>query len=221
MIIKEIKVNFLVIIMLLILTSCVNDNNHIEVNAYVHSAMDAMYKGNFIKYSEITGLEINKVEEIYMNGLKIESNAFANYFDIRNLTEKMQNEIINLYKSIYSKSKYEIENITDAGNGYLVDISIHPINIISLAYNDILLYIDEFNVKTFNGDFDNLNDIEFENEYVKGIIGVIKRYLPEIGYNEKEIITIEVLNDKGRVYKINDDEISKIDKLIIQYNVNE
>ncbi|MBP1925585.1 hypothetical protein J2Z76_001444 [Sedimentibacter acidaminivorans] len=177
--------NFLVIIMLLILTGCVNDNNHIEVNAYVDSAMDAMYKGNFIKYSEITGLEINKVEEIYMNGLNIESNAFANYFDIRNLTEEMQNEIINLYKSIYSKSKYEIENINDSGNGYLVDISIYPINIISLAYNDILLYIDEFNVKTFNGDFDNLNDEEFENEYVKGIIEVMKRYLPEIGYSEK------------------------------------
>ena len=102
-----------------------------SVGALVQGNLDELYLGqyneDFLQLVDITEAE---AEQNYLDGLDVEAQFFAQYFLIENLTDDIKAEIVDLYKEIYSHSRYEVGEATEVDEDtYGVPVTIYPIDI--------------------------------------------------------------------------------------------
>lgn len=192
-----------------------------DVAGFVRGNMDVIYL-NKISESFLEMVEDTEEElaAFFVEGLASEAESLFYFFDIveEMIPYKMKDETIELLREIYGHSKYEIGNVTRAGDVFLVSVTIYPIDIIHrVAEEDIDVFIESWSERWDRGEFDEVTDEEFETLWARGILDLIHARLGSIGHLEPETISVQVVIDSDNYYTISENDWIRIDNLIMLY----
>lgn len=189
--------------------------------AYVQGVLDTLYLGQYNEdFLAITDYEsADDLAEDYENGILVETDYFAYYFDVSLLTDETRTMLVELYKELYRFSKYQVAPSSGDESEYMVEVTISPIDVIkNVVEEDIEYYLESFQRLYDNGDFDSLTEAEYEDLYAQGIIALIQDRMADVGYLEDQTVTVSLIQDEADgLYYIQNDGLAEIDEYIIQY----
>ena len=156
----------------------------------------------------------------YEQGLEVEAQYFASYFDIEldSCAPGTTDQIKDLYRQIYGHSKYEVGESTKSGDTYLVSVTIYPMDIIQQVMdNDADAFSADYEAKFNEGYFDDMTEEEYETWWAQAIIDMVSARLDSIGYLEPETVSVQVTQDDDGYYSISENDLQRMDALILQY----
>lgn len=189
--------------------------------ALLKGNLDVIYLGE-CDDSHLKSVNLTKEEaqEYYEDGILVEAEWFADYFDCdySNLTEATQQRIVDMYKQIYSHSKYEIGETSKSGETYLVSLTVYPLDVISKFVNeDYETFYANMETRSNAGEFDAMSDAEFDEAWIVAILDAIAPRLDNVGYLEPETISVQIAKDSDGYYTITDNDFGRIDNMMIKY----
>lgn len=195
------------------LAGCIADFN---ASSYVKGILNNFYLGDSTVYREMVAVSEEEALEEYLQGMEAEAEFLIQYYGIDGgVSEAVHQAIAELYQEIYRHSRFEISDEVRTQDGYQVDVTVSPIDIIVNSEADILKAVDEFS-KT--ADPEEYTDPGKLNDAVAMImVETIREKLPELGYLEDITITVLVKKDAEGYYSIDSDTISQVDDAIIEY----
>lgn len=215
------------------LTACGNSGTE-QATALVQGNLDEIYLGRVTEdYLKLIDGTKEESAQAYLDGLEVEAEYFVNYWGIvesdygetyANLDEDFQNEVIEMYKEIYSYSKYEVqEAVKQDDDSYSVKVIISPIDIMEQAedlyLNDEYEPLNAFWTKYAEYDFSTMSDedyMAYTHEYGRVIVQMMYDLLPNIGYMDEKSMVLQVETIDG-VMSINDDDFGIFDSYVISY----
>ena len=238
---KKLPAIMLALTLALSLTACGGGGNSgtDDITTLVKGNIDAIYLGK-VTDEYLTLIDSTKAQALqeYQDGLDVEAEYFCYYTGIveseysetyDDVSDANKQRIINLYKQIYDKSKYEVSDAVAQSDGdYTCKVVIYPIDIMEQA-DDVLnsgTYqpYEDFSAKWATAETDGKSDAEldamyqeFSNDYADVMIGLVESLLPELGYKEPKSMSIQVQKGDDDVYRINTDDWNNIDNNMIYY----
>lgn len=230
---KKLVAAILALCMIFSLTAC-GSSELDDVTLLVKGNIDVIYQGKYDPaYLKLVDSNESIANQEYLDGLEVEAEYFAHYWGIidssygesfEDLDESFRQEIVELYREIYSHSKYEVqEAIKQDDSSYAVKVLIDPIDImdqaVTLYENDEYEPLNDFWVKYADADFSLMSDaqyMDYTHEYGKIIVQLVRDQLPNLGYMEQKSQTIQVQEVDG-VQSINSDDWGIFDTYVIYY----
>ena len=190
-----------------------------DAQAYVQGNIDLVYLNKISdSYLQTVTNTKEELESIYEQGIEVEADYFVSYFyiDLELAPEDTMDRIKELYKEIYSHSKYEVGEAVKSGDDYLVSVTIHPIDIIQKVVTEDWEAFEEEYVNNAE-QLATMTDEECEKLWVDSVFELVENRLATIGYLEPQTISIQVVKDADGDYTISENDFGRIDSLIIQY----
>lgn len=231
--IKNVLLFLIIFCMSISLTAC--SNNYEEmVLKLVDGNIASVYLGETDQeYLKLVGETKAENEKIYLEGMRVEAEYFAIYWGIidtsygesyDDLSSDLKSSIVELYKEIYSHTKYEVKSAAKQDDeSYSVKVLVEPINIMELA-SDVYESgeyepLNAFWTKYANIDVNAMTDEEYmnyTNEYGEVIVQLVKDQFPNLGYLEQrsQSIQVELVDD---AWQINEDDFNIFDSYVISY----
>lgn len=200
----------------------------------VQGNIDVIYQGKYDdEYLNLVGSTKADAEADYLDGLAVEAEYFAYYWGIvdadygdeyEDLDESFRDELVELYRDIYSHSKYEVMDAVKQEDGsYTVKVLVEPIDIMEKAYelyvNDEYEPLNEFWDKYADADFSSWTDedyMDYTHEYGETIVQLVRDQLANVGYKDQKSQAIQVEKVDG-VLQINEDDWGIFDSYVIYY----
>lgn len=184
--------------------------------SYVRSLMDTNYKADFTEYIAITGVTEAEAQQVYDDGINYLADALMTAYGINDIEgSDLKEQFEELARQIYSHASYEITSTDKIDGTYQVTVTIYPIDILVITYDDVVAYIEDMNQKVSNGDYNNYELDDYELEYAQGILRVLTDALSRTGNAAGIPVTVTIL-DNGEYYYISDADFLAIDKAILQ-----
>jgi len=215
----------LVIILALLFTGCDLFGSSFNAADFVKGNIDSIYLGvhgkNFVDMVVDSEADLVAAHE---EGLRVEADFFMQFFEIEAeyIPNAMINEIVELFREIYTHSKYEVGNAVKSGDTYLVSITIHPIDIIqNILENDFEPFLEDWYEMGDRGEFEEMSPEEFESKWARGIIDMIRGRMRSIGHLDPVTISVQVVlstANRQNSYTIDEADFSRIDAYIIAYS---
>ena len=193
-----------------------------DMTTLVRGNLDELYLGQYdADYIKLVRTTEEDCEKDYLDGLELEAEFFASYFQIENLTDDLKAEIVELYKELYSHSEFTVGEASKLDDStYAVKVEIAPINIVNLIDENWEEGMADFYEKYADQDPSEMTDEEynaFDADWAHGILQLFRDQLPEIGHMDAESIAVQVVKNDDGVWRIADSDMGKIDELIIYY----
>lgn len=213
---KRFTVLLLTAFMIFSLTGCSLFGNGKKTYAnYVQSLLDVNYKADYTEYQKITGASEEDAQKVYDDGLDYLADALMTAYGVTDVDgSDIKSQFRDLAKEIYSHAKYEITDVSKTDGVYTVTVTIYPIDILQITYDDVVTYIEDMNQKVTAGDYNDYELDAYETEYAQGIIDILNTALPNIGNGEGTTVTVTIL-DNDEYYYISDDDFLALDKAIL------
>lgn len=195
-----------------------------SVTILVQGNVDELYLGKFNKdYMDLIGTTEAECEQNYLDGLETEAEYFAYYFDIEYMSDQLKADIIDLYKEIYSHSRYTVGDASKLDDDtYAVKMDIYPIDVMDQVTDAIYDgAMDWFLDKYTEEDVEAMTDEEYEvydEEWAYGIIDIVREQLPNLGYMDAETIVVQVVRGSDNIWTISDNDMGTIDEYILYYS---
>ncbi|MEE1085569.1 MAG: hypothetical protein U0L05_00125 [Schaedlerella sp.] len=169
-----------------------------------------------------------------MHQKKMESQAeyFSSYWGIINednnesfydLDETFQNEIIQLYKEIYSLTKYEVCTPEKRENGeYIAEVKVYPINVMTLANRASYTYqpLQDFIFEYTTDELASMSAEEYAAytlEYGRIILQLVQERLEYAKPMEEKSVLMRLNLDDEMVLTLNEDDYANFDNFFIYY----
>ena len=217
---KKIKVIAIVLVAVLcmgLLSGC----GSFSATELVKNNLDLIYLNQYTDdYLTRVGLDKEQADQEYESGLEVEAEYFANTFDIDLdiCGDEIRQQIIDLYRQIYTHSKYEVGSQSRNGDTYLVQLTVYPIDIFQKVNDeDSEAFLADMQERADAGEFVNMTDDEYEVVWAQAIIDMVSARIDSIGYLDPQTISVQVVKGEDNVYVIDDSDFNRIDSLIIAY----
>lgn len=171
-------------------------------------------------YLKQTDMTAEEAHEEYERWLGLEIPFFCQEFEIEldSCEPQIQTQIQDLYRQIYTHSRYEVKGMDKKDDVYQIEVTVYPIDILQKVYTDHMdAFSEEISQRIASGALDGITDEEFETLWAQGVIDLVAGHLEELDYLEPETITIRVEKDEDGLYGINLDDFQKADELILAY----
>jgi len=209
----------LTLVLALALTAC---GGGFDAADLVQGNLDEIYTGQASDaYLKIVDTTAEEVQQTYLDGLEVEAEVFAYYFDIENMTDEIKAEIIDLYKDIYAQAKYTVGESSKLDDStYAVKVTVSPLDIFHLVDEDFDDALQPFYDKYADVDLDAMSDEEyaaFDKEWAEDIIALCREKLPEMGYLEDRALAIQVELDDDDYWVMSGDDFDNLDEIVIDY----
>lgn len=193
-----------------------------DVEVYI----DGLLKENFLgqadpEYLELAGIDENDVEQVYESTLEMDAEYFFSLYDIDHPTDELREEVQELYREIYTHTKYEIVSAVQQEDGsFSVKVDVYPIDIVqtvSEAQDTALAdFYEEYPVDRINA----MSNKEFEaldREWAKLILELYQDNMEEIGNMTARSVSVLVEeNDEGE-YALSSEDFARLSELVIDY----
>lgn len=187
--------------------------NDFDASGYVQGLLDSTYKGKYEDYLELTEDTEENAETGYQDSMEAKGNNFATYSGIQIISDDVNAQFTEISKEIYQKATYEVKEAVKVDGGYTVEVVISPMDILDIVTPEIQNYITEFNGRNESGEFADLSDEEFEDEYAKGVISIFKDQIENIGYSDTVSIIAQVKwNEDEQYYEVSDEDLINLDE---------
>ncbi|MBE5923022.1 MAG: hypothetical protein E7271_00960 [Lachnospiraceae bacterium] len=184
---------------------------------YVVSLLDINYKNVSKDYTTLTGVSQKDAEAVYVANMDYQAHNLMNYYGIKEVDDgTILSEFYYLAQSIFANSKYEVTGVKEGKNGepYIIQLTVYPLDTLETSYDSIVAYIEDFNARVDDGDYNNTTEVEYETEFAEGIIEILKSTVDKAGYMDP--ITMEIpVQPTDEYYYISDDDFLAIDKNIL------
>ena len=216
------------------LSACGGGLSKFDATKYVQGVLDENYLGKFDPdFLEMVEGTESEAEEIYLGNLEAESNVFASFFEIEDLSGELLDDTMALYKDIYAMSKYSLEPATMVNDEtFAIQVTVEPIDIFHLVYEEIEKEeptspaVQAF-VETYGDpDMENMTEAEidalidgFDAAYARMCIDLTREMLPKAGYMEPETVMVQVKLNSDDVWEIPNNDFLSFDNRVIDYNV--
>ena len=179
----------------------------------VQGNLDEIYLGKYSdEFLELVDITADEAEANYLQGLQTEAEFFTYYFDITYPTEELTNELVELYKEIYSHSRYEVGESTKVDDTtYGVQLTIYPIDIMQKVVDQSEPVITELNNQTFD------TYEAYDAAWAEAFIQLCRDNLDSVGYLDPVEMVVQVKRDDNNVWTIYEDDFQDIDLAMIHY----
>ncbi len=184
----------------------------------VQGDLNSIYKNvndeAYLKLCDTTEAERNKLHESSMESAAA---SFISYFDFDEtmMSQETHNRVINLYKAIYAKAKFEVTTATASDDTYLVSVTIYPMDIFQKVFLDD--YDNFYN--TYKEKYDaGTGAEELEAYYQNGVLDLCEKRLETMGYLDAVTLSVQVVpkEEDGTVYySLSESDFNNIDSAII------
>ena len=190
----------------------------------VQGNLDELYLGkydpDFLTMVDSTEAE---AQTNYEDGIGVEVDYFIRAFGIEYPTDDVRAELTELYKEIYSHSKYEVGDATKVSEDtYGVPLTIYPIDIMEKVAEQLDAaatalqeqYTDE---QLYAISTDEQAYIEYDYAWAQMLLGLVRDNIGSIGYLDPVDIVVQVSQGSDEVWTIDDNDFQRIDTEIISY----
>jgi len=231
---KKLAAACLALAMVLALTACEDGKGMkpADATALVKGNLDEIYLGVFDPdYLESVGITENQAEETYLGGMESEAQYFFYYYGYEDsynyVTEEQMQEAVDMYKEIYSKARYTVQDAVEQSDGtFAVKVVFEPIDVHSqITDEDFGAFAEDFFAGFEDVDTESMTDEEwdawlteeFYPAYNKAILELVKPKVATLGYEKENSTVIQVVKDEDGYYTMDDTGFQTLDSLLITY----
>jgi len=219
-IMKWLALSLIVCVVAVSLTGC---SGTFDASAFIEGNLDSLYLGTVSEeFLAIVSDTEESLKQIHETTLQVEAEYFFKFFDIVEdfIPPDMKGEVIDMYRLIFSKAKYDVGEATQTGDDYLVTVTIYPLDIIQIVLEDFDDFLTAWYARQELEVIDDLSVEDFETLWAREVIDLVRGKLGSIGHLEPETISVRIESqstDGSNYYTISEDDMRRIDTLIIAY----
>lgn len=221
---KKMTIATLLIFMLAFsLTGCSLFDSKAKVySRYAISLLDINYKNVSKDYMTLTGVSQKDAEAVYVANMDYQAHNLMNYYGVKEVDDgTILSEFYYLAQSIFSNAKYEVSDViyNDDTDSYVLQMTIYPLDTLEVCYDRVVEYIEAFNARVEDGDYNNTTEVDYETEFAEGIIEILKSSVDNPGYMDP--ITLQIpIKPSDDYYYIADEDFLTIDRNILYIREN-
>lgn len=219
---KKLAVLGLAVAMTASLAAC-GDVSKKDVAVFIQGELDATYLGqyneDYLKLMDVTAQELE--EQNYIWNLEAEAELFMKSYGMEE-TDETTEKVVDLFKEIYSHSKYEVQTASKLENGsYAVEVLVDPIDVIvqfdkqydvNAMYSEILENHGVENPEAMTDE----QYLALETEYADAVISAIRDLIPNLGYGKQQSAMLQ-LKLEGNTYTLVETDWQKLDEMILDF----
>lgn len=221
--IKRFITIFMVCAMIFSLAGCSLFDSKAKVySRYAISLLDINYKNISKDYMTLTGVSQKDAEAVYVANMDYQAHNLMNYYGVKEVDDgTILSEFYYLAQSILKNAKYEITDVKNDkdGNGYTLELTVYPLDTLETTYDEVVSYIEGFNTRVDEGDYNNTTEVDYETEFAEGIIDILEKTTDNPGYMDPVVLEIPI-QPSDDYYYISDEDFLKIDKNILYIREN-
>lgn len=177
-----------------------------DAPAYVKSALDACYKGEFEAYMEFTNSTEEEAKALYESGL--DANMEASGVTDINISQELQDQYRQLFAGLLGISKYTVGEAKEDGDGFTVEVSVEPFTMFDTLQDDLIAAVSATEVSE-DATEDEINATVYQMMYD---LMSAKLNAPE--YGDPQTVTVHIQPDEDGIQTINEDDLVEIDTVM-------
>ena len=186
-----------------------------DASGYVRGVLNNIYLGDSAEYTKMVDITEEEAAAEYEQGIEVEADFFLQYYGIGEVSDDVYQQIVDMYKTIYQQSKFEVQEAIKNGDDYNVEVLISPIDVIVNSEEDISAAVDEFVAAADPADYPD--DLSINDALARIVVDVINGNMPELGWQDQKSIIVKVEKDDAGYYGLSSDAISQLDQDMIAY----
>ena len=186
-----------------------------DASGYVRGVLNNIYLGDSAEYTKMVDITEEEAAAEYEQGIEVEADFFLQYYGIGEVSDDVYQQIVDMYKTIYQQSKFEVQEAVKNGDDYNVEVLISPIDVIVNSEEDISAAVDEFVAAADPADYPD--DLSINDALARILVDVINGNMPELGWQDQKSIIVKVEKDDAGYYGLSSDAISQLDQDMIAY----
>ncbi|MBO6166582.1 MAG: hypothetical protein J6O17_09500 [Eubacterium sp.] len=204
----------LMLIMLLSLSAC-GDDREIRYQTYVDSLITANYLNSCEQYVRSTGANQDDADAMYLQNVTRLANNLESFYGLEISSDvELAPKMVELAKKIYSKARFHTDPAVKDNNIYYVTVTIEPINLLNQTHDEVLAYVEDFNKRVENGDYNNYVKEDYEHEFAAGIIDILDKASDKMEYGDPVTIKVRIILSDSNFY-ISNEDFRNIDMAIL------
>lgn len=208
----------MVFVLALSLTGCsLFDSKSKVYSRYIISLLDINYKNVSKDYMTLTGVSQKDAEAVYVANMDYQAHNLMNYYGVKEVDDgTILSEFYYLAQSIFSNAKYEVSDVKheSGSDSYILQLTVYPLDTLEVSYDRVVEYIESFNARVDEGDYNNTTEVEYETEFAEGIIDILKSTVDNPGYMDPVTLDIPI-KPSDEYYYITDEDFLTIDRDIL------
>lgn len=191
--------------------------NRYDAGEYVRAVLDVSYKNKTDKYVEITGVPEEEAAQIFEDNLDATMKGFE--------TSAMPEELLPQYRELFSelakRVSYTVGQPERKEDGiYEVTVKVKPITLFPDTYSTFQEkaqeYADQVTDSVMNG-AEMPGEEEMQNQIYQIYYDVLKSQVDSgMLYGEAEDVVLRVKKEGSREFTIDQDDMDKLDSLLIE-----
>lgn len=213
-----------VFIMMFSLCGCTLFDSKAKVySRYAMSLLDINYKNLSKDYMTLTGVSQKDAEAVYVANMDYQAHNLMRYYGVKEVDDgTILSEFYYLAQSIFSNAKYEVTDVKveKETDNYILEVTIYPLDTLEATYDDVVAYIENFNARVDDGDFNNTTEVEYETEFAEGIMNILKATVENPGYMDPVVLEIPI-QPSDDYYYIKDEDFLKMDANMLYIREND
>lgn len=221
---KKLSVFGLICILVFSLAGCsLFDSKSKVYSRYLTSLLDINYKNVSKDYMTLTGVSQKDAEAVYVANMDYQAHNLMSYYGVKEVDDgTILSEFYYLAQSIFANAKYEVTDVKeDKETGdYTLELTVYPLDTLETTYDDVVAYIENFNARVDDGDFNNTTEVDYETEFAEGIISILKATTDNPGYMDPVVLEIPI-EPSDDYYYIKDEDFLKIDSNMLYIREND
>lgn len=222
-IIKKIMTLGLVAVLICSLCGCSLFDSKAKIySRYITSLLDINYKNVSKDYVTLTGVSQSDAEAVYVANMDYQAHNLMSYYGVKEVDDgTILSEFYYLAQTMLANAKYEVTKVKEdkSTNGYIAEVKIYPLDTLESTHDAIVSYIENFNSRVDEGDYNNTTEQEYETEFANGIIEILKSTCDNPGYMDPVVLEIPI-EPTSDYYYIKDEDFLEMDSHIIYIREN-
>lgn len=191
------------------------DKNEKRYQNYVKGLISINYLGATDEYIQATGANLDDANALYQNNLNMLANNILSYYNLTIVdSPELMTSFADLAKNIYSRVNYKVSKAYKIGKDYYIDVTVYPINLFNQTTDEVNAYIEQFNARVANGDYNDYTLSQYETEFSNGLIGILNNGCLNMTYAEPQTVRVAIVVDQNTYY-ISDHDFLNIDNAMI------
>lgn len=218
--IKRISAIALIFTMMLSAVGCsLFDSKEKVYTRYLTSILDINYKNITKDYITLNGVSQKDAEAVYVANMDHQAHNLMNYYGIKEVDDgTVLSEFYYLAQTIFANAKYDVTDVKHdkSSDTYTLEVTVYPLDTLETTHEEIVAYIENFNARVDEGEFNNTNEVDYETEFAEGIIEILKKTADKPGYMDPVVINVPI-QTKDDYYCISDEDFLEINSNILYF----
>ncbi len=209
----------LLVVTALCLCACGSDKYAKRYQNYVKSLIALNYLGVTDEDVKAAGTTDSDANSVYNDNIEFLANNIISYYNVMiDNAPEMREGFKELAKKIYGKINYSVSKAYPYGSVYLVDVTIHPIDLFSQSSAEVAAYVYGFNEAVADGKYNDYELAAYEKEFAEGLLEILNKSAETMTYADPVILTVEIVEGEGG-YSIRERDLMDIDACMFNTNV--